>query len=285
MRRNCLSAFALFSSLLCACAPDGVVDGRPYSLRVPEDAQAQVAPLPLVLLLHGFGGTGAFQDFLFDVSAGQEKNGFLLALPNGTVDEQGRRFWNGSEGCCAPADAAIEVDDVAYLRAVIEDVGTRFQVDPSRIFVVGYSNGGFLSLRMACEASDVVTGVVSVAGAAFDDFSRCPSGASVPVLQLHGTEDEVISFDGGRTRYGPYPGALETTARFARRNGCASSRTLGERLDLEQVEGSETVPEAWVGCPRTGAVELWRMEGVDHRPEFNDRWIDVVYAWLEAHRP
>jgi polyhydroxybutyrate depolymerase len=261
------------------CPPDGVVGGRPYALVVPKQARAG-EPLPLVMLLHGFSANGPLQEWLFDLSSAVEEEGYLLAIPNGEVDEGGRRFWNGAEGCCQPEH--LEVDDVAYLRAVIDDVRSKHPVDPRRIFLVGHSNGGFMALRMACEASDLVTGVVSVAGAAFDDFGRCPSGSRVPVLQLHGTKDGTIAFGGGATSYGAYPSAEETTRRFAARNGCSTERAAMGRLDLVDGDGDETLREPYTGCPPSGAVELWRMEGVGHIPDFHDRWANEVFGWLQT---
>lgn len=276
-----LGVCVLAAVLLTSCAADRVVNGRPYALLRPDGADG-TTPLPLVVLLHGFGANGALQESFFNLSEAMDEKDYLLALPNGTLDRNGRRFWNGAEACCQPEE--LSIDDVSFLRAVIEDVKTQHPVDDSRIFLVGHSNGGFMALRMACEAGDLVDGVVSVAGASFDDFSRCPSGPTVPVLQLHGTTDKVIRFDGGDTAYGVYPGAVETTQRFAARNGCGATRGEAGRLDLESTEGEETVREPWLECPPGAAVELWRMEGVGHLPDFNDAWAAEIYEWLEANQ-
>lgn len=278
-----LAAAIAAAILLGGCAPDAVVDGRPYALTLPDSADS-LTPLPLVLLLHGFGANGPLQESFFDLSAAVDEEDFILALPNGTVDQKGRRFWNGAEACCQADDHPVEVDDVAYLRAVIEDVRRRHPVDADRVFIVGHSNGGFMALRMACEAGDLITAVASVAGAAFDDFSRCTPGRPVSVVQLHGTEDTVIRFDGGATSYGAYPGALETTARFAARNGCAKELRDVGRADLADVDGEETLQQAWAGCPPGGAVALWRMEGVGHLPDFHQSWAARVFNWLDEHR-
>ncbi len=212
-------ASATLLLLVSGCATDRILDGRPYGLTVP--ANAETIPHPLVVLLHGFGANGAIQDQFFPFSKEAEARQFLYAQPNGTLDRRGRRFWNGTDACCAPED--VEVDDVAFLRAVIHDVQLRYAVDSRQVFLVSHSNGGFMALRMACEAGDLVTGVVSVAGAAWSDFSRCGEGGAVPVLQIHGTTDSTIRSGGGATDFGPYPSATQTVASFAAHNGCGTT--------------------------------------------------------------
>lgn len=87
--------------------------------------------------------------------------------------------------------------------------------------LIGRSNGGFIALRMACEASDLVTSVVSLAGSTFDDDSSCaPATHPVNVLALHGDADARILYDGGEKRPVLYPAAKETIRRFAAAAGC-----------------------------------------------------------------
>jgi polyhydroxybutyrate depolymerase len=179
------------------------------------------------------------------------------------------------------------VDDVAYLRAVIRDVMARYPVDRRRVFVVGHSNGGFMAYRMACEASDLVAGVVSLAGATWKDPARCRPRAPVAVLQIHGTEDGVIRYAGGRDppAAAPYPGAVESVARWAELDGCAGPLTAtGERLDLDRrVPGPETRVARHGGC-RGGAAELWTMRGGGHEPRLRSAaFATRVLAFLLAH--
>lgn len=266
--------------LLTGCAPDGVVDGRPYSLQVPSDSDSET-PLPLVILLHGFSATGSLQEFSFRLSQHVETRKFLYALPNGTLDPKGRRFWNAAGACCQPPDAKDSVDDVAFLRAVVEDVRRRHPV--SKVFFIGHSNGGFMALRMACDASDVVDGIVSVAGALADEEVVCTDGTPVAVLQLHGTADKVIKYGGGATDYGSYSSAAVTVDKLASRNGCSVGRTEQETIDIEAVDGAETRREAFEGCPAGGLVELWSMDGVGHLPSFKDEWGARAFDWLVEH--
>ena len=158
--------------LLClaACGPQYQVDGRPYALSVPPSV---TGPLPLVVLLHGYGVNADGQEVALPFSRDVAARRFFYALPNGTIDAKGKRFWNATDACCN--DGEIPVDDVGFLRAVIADVKANHpgQIDGRRVFLIGHSNGGFMALRMACEAGDVVTGVMSLAGSALNHNTTC----------------------------------------------------------------------------------------------------------------
>ncbi len=151
--------------------------------------------MPLVVLLHGLGSSGATMEEYFQLQPLAESKGFLLALPDGTKHADGARFWNATDACCGFGST---VDDVAYLGSVIDEVEGARNVDRSRVYVMGHSNGGFMSYRMACDVADRVAAIASVAGATWADPSKCTPSEPVSVLQVHGTADEGIRYDGGQ---------------------------------------------------------------------------------------
>lgn len=271
MRR--LSFVAL--SLFVACTPDHSVLGRAYEVRVPKDYDGST-PLPLVIMVHGYGATGQLQDQFFPVSGQIDGKRFLYALPNGTPDANGKRFWNATEACCD--NGRIGIDDVAFFRALVEDINRRYPTKPGHIFLIGHSNGAFMSLRLACEASDLFSGVVAVAGSTFQDATRCQPGQAVPILLSHGDRDSSVPIEGRPDRF---PGAKETGARYARRNGCTGTWVDGERLDLLGGSDAETQQSSIVGCTKQGSVELWTHEKVGHLPLYDTRWTARVIDWLE----
>lgn len=259
-----------------------LVAARPYGLKVPS-GYVSGTPTPLVLLLHGYGGTGQIYGPYFGMTAQADRSTFLLATPDGTVDSSGKRFWNASDACCDFAN--VGVDDVAYLTAILEDVSSRYTVDPHRIFVVGHSNGGFMAHRLACEVSGRIAAVVSFAGAGWKDASKCQHTGSVAVLQIHGTNDGTIAYAGGDLQGVQFPGAVETQTAWATRNGCQLTRvTGGAPLDLiSTLPGAETTVERFPNCQR-GAVELWTTQGGTHVPTFNTaNWSAALYGFLSAH--
>ena len=264
--------------------PDSLVVARPFAEVVPV-GYSRGTPTPLVVLLHGYTATAATQDAYFHLSDLAQQRGFLLALPDGTIDSSGQHFWNATDACCAFGGT---VNDVAYLTAVIRDMQARFSVDRMRIFLVGHSNGAFMSHRMACDRSELIAGIVSLAGAVWADTARCNPAGPVNVLQVHGTLDAVIAYSGGVALAGQprFPAAETTVATWAAKNRCSGTmlQSIGGDLDLAaDLPFSETQREAFNGCPAGGAAELWRIRGATHIPVFNGEWASTLYNWLSAH--
>jgi polyhydroxybutyrate depolymerase len=256
-------------------APPSLIDDRPYMTTIPDSYDPAV-PAPLVVLLHGYGANGFVQNAYWMMNLQAEAHGFLLAFPDGTVDSGGSQFWNATDGCCN-FDGA-DVDDVAYLGAVIDDMRANYNVDPRRIYVIGHSNGGFMSHRMACDRADVVAAIVSLAGMTWFDPAQCQPSEPVAVLQVHGDMDETVTYEGALG----YPSAAETVSRWAQHDGCTGTFDEIGRISLIDLAGSETRQEAWQGCP-AGAAELWTIEGGTHIPGFDETWGAYIWAWLEAH--
>lgn len=260
-----------------------MIRARPYSLRVPTSYTADRA-WPLVLLIHGYGAAGLAQAAYLGLTGTAERRGFLLAMPDGTLDATGRRFWNATDACCD--FGGTRVDDVAYLTAVVDDVAARFRVDPGRVFVIGHSNGGFMTNRIACDRADRFAAAVSIAGATWSDSARCAPARTISMLLVHGVGDATVSFEGGsldgRVNF---PSARNTAAAWARLNRCDATFTeTSTRGDYDTaVSGEETRVGRHENCAPGGASELWSMEGSGHIPGFNTAWNDAVVDWLEAH--
>lgn len=265
-----------------AGTPDGgsLVAARPYALHVPPSYDP-AKPAPLVILLHGYGATGAQQESYFNLTPLADARTFLYATPDGTLDPTGHRYWNATDACCAPR--ASPVDDVAYINAIIDDVERRYTVDTKRVYLVGHSNGGFMAHRLACDSAPRIAAIVSLAGAQWKDNTRCAPGAKVAVLQVHGTADGTISYTGGSTPYGPYPAASETVADWARFNGCGSLDSSAPNLHIDSSQPpAETTVGRYTGCAG-GAVELWSIQGGGHIPLLVPEWPALIYGFLSAH--
>lgn len=288
-----ISVAALAVLLLWACGDDGrltltsnesitsTVDGRPYDVTVPS-AYDPARPTPLVVVLHGYMTTAEVQDRYFKASVLAQTKNFLVALPNGVKDQLGNQMWHATDACCN--FGGVEVDDVAYLRGVIADMKSHYNVDPKRVFLIGHSNGGFMAHRLACELSAEIAAIVSLAGMGWQDPSKCHPTDPVSVLQIHGDADETISYGGGTVfGSGPtFPGAVATVASWAAKNGCAETLTDDGHLDLvTDLDGEET-RMARHACT-SGAVELWTIEGGRHVPRLQPTSAERIYAFLEAH--
>ena len=239
---------------------------RPFDVFVPS-SYAKGTAMPLVVLLHGYGATGAIQDAYFGVQALAESEGFLYVHPTGTTNSLGKPFWNATDACCGSQST---VDDVAYLTGILDSVSAQYDVDPKRIYFMGHSNGGFMSYRMACELSGRVAAIASMAGATFLDATKCNPSEPVSVLQVHGTADETIAYAGGATKgIGVrYPGAEQSVATWATYDSCTGAiGASGSALDLEPtIDGSESQLTAYAGCPTGIDVQLLTVQGGPHIP-------------------
>ena len=272
-----------------------IVAARPYSLKVPT-GYVRSRATPLVISLHGYAVSGVAQEDYFHFGAISDEQTFLYAYPDGTLDPTNRRFWNADDACCNFFASAV--DDVAYLNAMIDDISTEYNVDEKRIFVVGHSNGAFMSHRLACEASDRIAAIASLAGAVWNDASKCNPSTHVSVLNVHGDADMVVNYSGGEVPLGliapgdppqtqpPYPSEAETMSTWAAKNGCTGNLTPnGLTLDLDTIlPGAETSESAYAGCPSGIDVELWTIHGGSHVPSLaSPTWAESIYTFLKAH--
>ena len=258
-----------------------VSTARAYSKFIPS-SYSKGTSLPLVVLLHGYGATGAMQESYMKFESVAETNKFILVYPDGTVDSSGRRFWNATDACC---DFFSAVADDVYLLSILKEMESSYSIDAKRIYFVGHSNGGFMSYRMACKYPDRVAAIASLAGASYFKTSDCGAKSSVSVLQVHGTKDETILYDGGQILGTSYPGAVASASQWATFNQCTQNAvTRSSKFDLEpNITGDETSVTAWTNCQNSSEVELWTMEGAAHIPTLKSTFATKIWEFFAAH--
>ena len=272
-----------------AAGPDGPPPtrfggDRPADLLVPSSYDP-ATPIPLVIALHGYSNNNTYVTGVTRLAFTYETDGFLLIAPSGSPDQSGNYFWNATDACCNFYGS--QVDDVAYLNGLIDEISAAYNVDPRRIYLVGHSNGAFMSYRMACTSASRIAAIVSFAGATFDDAADCAPAARVSVLQIHGTADTTIQYAGGSNMVQgaavPYPGAVGSAARWATYDGCAATRSSsGPALDLTGDATAETTPTKHDGCPAGVDVELWTVADAPHLIILKPG-ADPLWTWLSAH--
>jgi polyhydroxybutyrate depolymerase len=268
----------------CVANPPLAIGGeRQANVDIPVDYNTATR-YPLLVVLHGFGGSGLIQALYFDLIAMVDTRQYVLVRPDGTMSDRGSRFWNSNAWCCAFTPEQQEIDDVAYIRGLIEEAAATYSIDPTRVGLIGHSNGGFMSLTMACEASELVTAVVSLAGSTFEEFESCqPASCPLSVLAVHGTDDQVIFYEG---KVATYPGATETAERYAILAGCdASNPVQAGELDLvTNLPGADTAVQAYPGCLGDTEVELWTIDDGPHTPgPWQPGARDLFVDWLLDH--
>lgn len=200
-----------------------------------------------------------------------------------STDPTGAQFWNATDACCSGGQGGP--DDSAYLLTIIEQVSDEYNVDPKRIFFAGHSNGGFMSYRMACDHADTIAAVASLAGATFADDADCTPSEPVSVLQVHGTDDETIEYDGGSIQGDAFPSARDTVETWASHDECDTTPSVSaDELDLDGgIEGAESDVETYGGCDQGSEVALWTIDGGGHVPGVTSDFSAGVIDFLLAH--
>lgn len=255
----------------------------PVRIYIPSTYNPET-PAPLVILLHGYGSSGAGQESYMRFAPLSEEYGFLYAHPDGTTNPSGSRFWNATDACCNFFGS--NVDDSGYLLALIDAVKAQLSVDDRRVHFIGHSNGGFMSYRMACDHAETVAAIASLAGATWNDPVDCSPIAPVHVLQIHGTNDSVIRYDGGTLGSNPYPGAIESVEQWASFDGCSLiPQTDLPPLDLDSsIPGAESTVRRYAdACDLGGSGELWTIVGGSHTPNLSPSFSRLVVEYLLDH--
>ena len=255
---------------------------RPVTLKLPPTYDHGKSH-PLVVLLHGYGASGDVQYWYLKLSHLVEKEGVLLLAPDGTEDSKGKLFWNATDVCCN--FEGKKIDDVGYIKGLIQEVSRVYNVDRDRIYLIGHSNGGYMSYRMACEVSELLAGIVSLAGATYAKRDVCKPSVKVSVLQIHGTKDSAVKYEGGSFQTGAYPSAEGSVKFWGGYNGCTGGLVPhAQTLDLDvTVPGHETTIARIGGCPKGVAADLWTIKEGGHLPMVTTHFPTEVWRWMKAH--
>ncbi|MCJ7663644.1 MAG: prolyl oligopeptidase family serine peptidase [Desulfobacterales bacterium] len=190
----------LFSACEAAHSP---ADTRHYTLTIGPSARTflvhcpknlEAANPPLVVALHGGGINGKTMERFSGLSEASERYGFIVVYPNGSGRLKRFLTWNAGS-CCGYAEKH-DIDDVAFIRHLIEYMIRQYHIDPSRVYVTGISNGAMMAYRLAAEIPDQIAAIAPVAGTLTIDPGSIHT--PMPILHFHGTDDRYVPFEGGR---------------------------------------------------------------------------------------
>ncbi len=217
--------------------------------------------IPLIISLHGYRGNQKLQEVLAPMRKYVARKGFVLAVPNGLINSEGQRYWNAHEACC-DFDRKGH-DDVAFIKNLIYETAKRYPIDLKRVYLFGHSNGGFMSHKIACEAGGLIKGIASWAGSSPSTMKSCKSPVSV--LQIHGTSDKTILYEGGDIVGFKYPSAEAIVNNWAQFNQCnpkmiSSSKQRGALAGFYRTLYQKT----WSQCKQGSKVTLWKANRGKH---------------------
>ena len=201
---------------------------RDYILYIPEVYDGSTT-VPLVLNFHGYGSNAAQQMFYGDFRDIADTEGFLLVHPEGTTFI-GDQFWNvGFPGLSS------NIDDVGFTEALIDELATLYAIDLDRVYATGMSNGGFMSFLLACQLSEKIAAVASVTGSMTQDtFDDCNAQHPTPVIQIHGTDDGVVLYNGNNLSI-PIADVISYWVDY---NNCETTPTTTMLPDVDVSDGS-----------------------------------------------
>ncbi|MFZ4519170.1 MAG: alpha/beta hydrolase family esterase [Microthrixaceae bacterium] len=240
---------------------------RPYLVISPADAGAE--RLPAVMVLHGLTFNRNSMSTVADWRSAVARDRFVAVFPQGVLDS-----WNAGP-CCPPSNLA-NTDDVGYLTTVAEEVGRRTDVDPSRRFLTGFSNGGIMTYTMACARPTLFAAVAPMAGS---NVSGCAPPTPVSLLHAHGDPDPTVPYDGSLTASrvlssAPFPDVPTSVAAWAAADKCAAQPTV-----TPGPPGVTT--RTWNGCADGARVELVTYPGNGHNwPTQPVEGIDLVLRFF-----
>lgn len=166
---------------------------RTFILYVPDSYDGSEA-VPVFFNFHGYGGTSEGQMEWADMRPVADSGNFILVYPQGT-DLEGSSHWNTSE---IGGDNKSSADDHGFITYLIDQIEVAYSVDTTRIYAVGYSNGGFFSYSLGCFLGDQFAAVGSVSGTMLDDsYQACEPTHPMGMINVHGTSDGVVPYEGG----------------------------------------------------------------------------------------
>ena len=227
---------------------------RDYILYIPELYDGSTA-VPLILNFHGFGSNANEQMFYGDFRDIADTEGFLLVHPEGTTFI-GNQFWNvGFPGISST------IDDVGFTEALIDELATLYTINLDRVYATGMSNGGFMSFLLACQLSEKIAAVASVTGSMTQDtFNECNAQLPTPVLQIHGTEDDVVLYN-GNTLSIPIADVISYWVDY---NNCETTPSTTTLPDLDVSDGSTVEHSVYENSDNGITTEHMKVIGGGH---------------------
>jgi polyhydroxybutyrate depolymerase len=209
-------------------------------------------PIPLVLVFHGHFGTGRTMERMTHFDDVSDQNGLVVVYPDGIG-----RSWNaGAQNGKAERD---NVDDVGFVSNLIDELARELPIDRLRVYATGISLGGIFTQRLGCELSNKIAAIAPVAGNLASSVAKnCYPTRPISVLMIHGTDDRLTPWEGGKTGGGGQIISVPATIQlWIERNKCPILPTITPLA-------KDVISETYAPCQGGTEVALYRIERGGH---------------------
>jgi len=223
---------------------------REYLLYVPKSYDPS-KPTPLVISMHGAGLWGAAQKEASQWNDLADRQRFIVVYPSG-VGGKGVRIWRAQ-----PRPGLMK--DVRFISELIDTLEASYNIDSTRIYANGLSNGGGMSFVLSCTMSNRIAAVGMVGAAQTMPWRWCTDNRAVPMIAFHGTADPVVPYNGGSSWIStrPFPSTPRWAANWAQRNRCGANA-------VESKVSADVSRREYTNCADNAAVELYTVHGGGH---------------------
>lgn len=246
---------------------------RNYILYLPQGYEDDVSrQFSLVIGLHGTGGSAQQFDKDYKLTRKANEAQFIVVYPNGVASDgvAGIRTWNAGR-CCDYAEEH-DIDDVDFIRMLIDELVGTYRINPRRVYVTGMSNGAMLTYRLACELSDKIAAVAPVSGTMMVT-EPCILQRPVPVLHIHSIQDKKVPYVGGEGLANYYFTPVDSTlAVMSNQNNCQEEAEIivnDSRYRLTQ----------WTACEQAVKIVCYLTQDGGHA------WPGGNKSWKGADKP
>ncbi len=225
---------------------------REYLLHVPESYD-RTMPTPLVISFHAAMTWPALQMNITRWNKVADENGFIVVYPAGLGAGLKTWFMTG-------AGTPSSMPDVRFISELIDALQATYNIDPTRIYANGMSNGGGMAFVLSCTLSDRIAAIGAVAAAQSLPWTWCTDSSPVPMIAFHGTRDRIVPYGGGKVAIAPrpFPSVTAWAANWARRNRCGPK-------PVESLVAADVTRIEYTDCADDAPVLLYTVRGGGHQ--------------------
>jgi polyhydroxybutyrate depolymerase len=228
---------------------------RDYIIHIPSSYNVNT-PIPLVFCFHGYGSNASTIMSYTNFNYISDTAGFIVVYPQGTL-LQGTTHWNVGGWTIGST-----IDDVGFTASLLDSISNSYNIDDTKVYSTGMSNGGYMSFLLACQLSDKIAAIASVTGSmTTQTYNACNPQHPTPILQIHGTSDQTVPYIGDPTWTKSIDDVLQYWVAY---NNCNTSAIITAIADINIFDGSTAEHIVYDGGDNNVTTKHLKIYGGDH---------------------